>query len=114
MKFGRAPTTMATVGRCLLIGLTPRVLAGDGTARGSSPRSTRSTHTGARLYLAACQVELGRTEAARQTVAKIAACSPDMTARYVRKLLHARDPALVERLLGALAAAGLPDGEVGG
>ena len=62
----------------------------------------------ARLYVAACQVELGQADAARETVAKIAACSPDMTADYVRTLLRVRDPALVERLLTALAAAGLP------
>jgi TolB-like protein len=62
------------------------------------------------LYLAACQVELGQLDAARETVTKIRASSPDMTVRYVGKLLRARDPALVERLLGALEAAGLPDG----
>ena len=62
------------------------------------------------LYLAACQVELGEPDAARETVAKIRASSPDMTVSYVGKLLRARDPAPVERLLGALEAAGLPDG----
>ncbi len=62
------------------------------------------------LYLAACQVELGQLDAARETVAKIRASSPDMTASYVRKLLRARDPALVERLLAALGTAGLPAG----
>ncbi len=66
----------------------------------------------ARLYLAACQVELGQLDAARETVAKIRASSPDMTASYVRKLLRARDPALVERLLGALETAGLRAGTV--
>lgn len=62
------------------------------------------------LYLAACQVEMGRVDAARGNVAKIRASSPDMTAGYVRKLLRARDPALVERLLAALETAGLPAG----
>ncbi len=62
------------------------------------------------LYLAACQVELGQLDAACETVAKIRTSSPDMTASYVRKLLRARDPALVERLLGALETAGLPAG----
>jgi TolB-like protein/Tfp pilus assembly protein PilF len=66
------------------------------------------------LYLAACQVELGQLEAARETVAKIRASSPDMTASYVGKLLSARDPALVERLLGALETAGLPAGAAAG
>ena len=73
-------------------------------------RSQAKQH--ARLYLAACQVELGQLDAARETVAKIRASSPDMTASYVRKLLRARDPALVERLLGALETAGLPAGAV--
>jgi adenylate cyclase len=62
------------------------------------------------LYLAACQVELDRLDAGRETVVKIRTSSPDMTASYVRKLLRARDPALVERLLGALETAGLPAG----
>ncbi|MDX1575974.1 MAG: BTAD domain-containing putative transcriptional regulator [Kiloniellales bacterium] len=62
----------------------------------------------ARLYLAACRVELGQMDSARETVAKIAAASSGMTAGYVRKLLRARDPALVDRLLAALETAGLP------
>jgi TolB-like protein/Tfp pilus assembly protein PilF len=62
------------------------------------------------IYLAACQVELGEPDTAREAVAKIRASSPDMTASYVGKLLRARDPALVERLLGALETVGLPDG----
>jgi hypothetical protein len=37
-----------------------------------------------------------------------------MTAGYVRKLLRARDPALVERLLEALGTVGLPEGEAAG
>jgi TolB-like protein/predicted Zn-dependent protease len=68
----------------------------------------------ARLYVAACQVELGQAEAARETVAKIAESSPDMTASYVRKLLRARDSALVARLLDALGTVGLPEGEAAG
>jgi TolB-like protein len=68
----------------------------------------------ARLYVAACQVELGQAAAARETVAKIAVSSPGMTAGYVRKLLRARDPALVERLLEALGTVGLPEGEAAG
>jgi DNA-binding SARP family transcriptional activator len=63
------------------------------------------------LYLAACQFELGRPAAARDAVAKIRAASPAMTARYLRKLLAARDPSVVARLLAAFEGAGLPANE---
>jgi TolB-like protein/DNA-binding SARP family transcriptional activator len=61
----------------------------------------------ARLHLAACQVELGRTEAARLAVEQIGADSPSVNLGYVEKLLRARDPEVVERLLRALESAGL-------
>ncbi len=61
------------------------------------------------LYLTACHVELGQLEAARQDVAKIHAESPFMVQSYVKKLLHARDPVVVDRLLGSLQKAGLPE-----
>jgi TolB-like protein len=64
------------------------------------------------LFLAACQVELGQLDAGQETVLKIRTSSSYMTASYVRKLLRARDPALVERLLVALETAGLPAGTV--
>jgi TolB-like protein len=68
----------------------------------------------ARLYLAACQVELGRTEAARRTVEQIRVDGPNLTLGYVKTLLRARDPAVVERLLTALETAGLPAGPAPG
>jgi len=61
------------------------------------------------LHLAACQVELGDLDAARQNVAKVRTESPNMTQSYVRKLLRARDPELVGRLLTSLQRAGLPE-----
>jgi hypothetical protein len=51
-------------------------------------------------------------DAGQETVVKIRTSSSNMTASYVSKLLRARDPALVERLLGALETAGLPAGTV--
>lgn len=68
----------------------------------------------ARLYLAASQVELGQTEAARRAVEQIRVDSPSLTLGYVKKLLRARDPAVVGRLLAALDAAGLPAGPAAG
>jgi adenylate cyclase len=61
------------------------------------------------LYLTACHVELGQLEAAQQDVAKILAESPSMTQGYVKKLLHARELELVDRILRSLRAAGLPE-----
>jgi len=68
----------------------------------------------ARLYLAACQVELGRTEAARRAVDQVRRDSPSLSLGYVEKLLRGRDPAVVDRLVAALAAAGLPAGPAPG
>jgi tetratricopeptide (TPR) repeat protein len=59
------------------------------------------------MYLAACHVELGRLDPARDAVAEVRRHSPSMTQDYVGRLLQARDRAVVDRLLGALDKAGL-------
>jgi hypothetical protein len=63
----------------------------------------------ARLYLAACQCELGDPAAAPRSVEQIRATSPDMTQRYVKGLLRGRDSAIVDRLLTSLRKVGLPE-----
>ncbi len=60
------------------------------------------------MHVAACHVELGHLDRARDAIAKVRQHGPNMTQAYVRKLLHARDPAYVDRLLNALDTAGLP------
>ncbi len=59
------------------------------------------------MHVAACHVELGQLDPARDAIAKVRQHGPNMTQAYVRKLLHALDPAVVDRLLGALDKAGL-------
>jgi TolB-like protein/Tfp pilus assembly protein PilF len=63
------------------------------------------------LHLAACHVEQGHFEAAREVLVRLRAESPNMTPAYLRRLLRARDPAFVERLLGLLQTAGFDEGE---
>jgi TolB-like protein/Flp pilus assembly protein TadD len=63
------------------------------------------------MHVAACHVELGQLDSAREAIAKARRHGPNLTQAYVRKLLHAFDPAYVDRLLGALNTAGLPADE---
>jgi TolB-like protein len=62
-----------------------------------------------RLHLAACHVELGQLEAAREGAARIRASSPNMTITYVKELLSGHDPDAAGRILAAARQAGLPE-----
>ena len=59
---------------------------------------------------AAAHMECQEPAAAREAVARLREQSHRMTCDYLKRLLQARQPAVVDRLLTALEAAGLPPG----
>jgi TolB-like protein len=60
-------------------------------------------------FLAATYAELGQTDEARATVAKILDANPAVTLSVIRTAWPFRNEADTERLIGALRKAGLPD-----
>jgi adenylate cyclase len=61
------------------------------------------------LYLAATLVQLGQRDEAGRAIARIRELNPRISQRFARGLVPYRDPAKLDRFVGALAEAGLPE-----
>jgi adenylate cyclase len=62
-----------------------------------------------RAFLASLYGHTGRHEEARQMWRELLKINPDFSVEHLRRVLPFRDPAWIDRFLGGLRNAGLPE-----